>query len=383
MLSPRILILFLVSLVATSLVASAAWYNPFSWRKSKEEILEEQLRAPTPEEEAMAKFKFEEAMEHYNNGKRSKAHNQFEKLAKDYRRTLIAPEALLMKGQIEFEWNRFKDAFETGISVVRRYPDFEGFDRVLAMQFNVATALMEGRRGRMFGFIPKMKTPGKSRGYFETIIIQAPYSAYAPMCLMNVAMVSQNVNEQDYAIDALDRLINFYPNTMFGPEAYFMMGEIFSTLVDGPFYDQSATNKSISFYEDFLILFPDNPFAGQAEDGLAQMREVNAQSKYLLGEWFYKYRNNTTAALVFFNETITVAPNSESAQAARDRIERIRTGGRPPRYGLGITQFWKYIRGQREDVTRSAESIAREQEELQRAQELESEVLPAAPRPQG
>ena len=39
-------------------------------------------------------------------------------------------------------------------------------------------------------------------------------------------------------------------------DAYLKLAETHAALVDGPLYDQGATNEAISYFEDYLILFP-------------------------------------------------------------------------------------------------------------------------------
>ena len=59
------------------------------------------------------------------------------------------------------------------------------------------------------------------------------------------------------------------------------------------------------------------------------MQDLLARSRLNLGDFFYDYRSNNTAALVFYNETITIAPESEAAQEARARIADIQAGVQP------------------------------------------------------
>jgi hypothetical protein len=56
------------------------------------------------------------------------------------------------------------------------------------------------------------------------------------------------------------------------------------------------------------------------------MEDLLARSRLNLGDFFYGYRSNNTAALVFYNETITIAPESEAAEEARARIADIEAG---------------------------------------------------------
>ena len=59
------------------------------------------------------------------------------------------------------------------------------------------------------------------------------------------------------------------------------------------------------------------------------MEYLLARSRLNLADFFYNYRANNTAALVFYNETITIAPESEAAEEARTRIADIEAGVQP------------------------------------------------------
>ncbi len=370
-----------ITLLALAVLATPSyaqwWRDPFGVNQKYGELPPGQ--PATPEQELNAQFLYEDGVANMEAGRYSKAKKKFNEIEKYLERTEIAPDALLMKARVLREQKNFNKAFQAAQRVIIRYPDYPGFNQVIRTQFEIATAMLEGEKGKILKVIPRINNFTRARRFFEIIIRNAPFSDYAAMSLMNISMVSEQIGEEEYAIDALDRLINFYPGSMFGPDAYYMMGEVYASLVDGPFYDQSSTEEAISYFEDFLILFPDNPRNEEAEDGVVRMYEVFAQSKFLLGEFYYRYRNNTTAALVYYNETITVAPTSDSAIDAQKRIERIRDGKPPPRRGIGLAQFWNFRRG--DDNQRDADLIRREQEELDEAEE--TEVIPAVPPPQG
>ena len=107
------------------------------------------------------------------------------------------------------------------------------------------------------------------------------------------------------------------------------MAQTYSNLVNGAEYDQGSTRQAISYYEDFLILFPQNSSLGEVESKLVAMEDLLARSRLNLGDFFYNYRSNNTAALVFYNDTITIAPESEAAEEARARIADIEAGVQP------------------------------------------------------
>ena len=188
---------------------------------------------------------------------------------------------------------------------------------------------MEGARGRILWVFPGFKQYGTSAKQFERIVQNAPYSDYAPLALMNIALVSEKTGESEEAIDALDRLINYYPQSMLAPDAYYNLAQTYSDLVQSYEYDQGSTRRAISYYEDFLILFPTSSYTGEVEANLKHMENLLASSRLNLGDFYYYFRNNNTAALVFYNETITIEPDSDAAAEARLRIQDIEAGVRP------------------------------------------------------
>jgi outer membrane protein assembly factor BamD len=251
------------------------------------------------------------------------------RITRNYAFTESAGEAWFLIGTLWMTRTRWDRAFDAFQKIIEEHPGFEAFDTVIRKQFDCATAMMEGARGRVFWIFPGFRQHEKARTSFEQIVRNAPYSDFAPLALMNAAIVAQRQGKTDAEIDALDRLINFYADSMLAPDAYYALAGSFADLVKGPAYDQGSTREAISYFEDFLILFPRSPDVPSAEAGLSEMLEILAESRLEVGDFYYFYRNNNTAALIFYNEAITVAPQSSTATQARQRIEDIERGVQP------------------------------------------------------
>lgn len=175
---------------------------------------------------------------------------------------------------------------------------------------------------RLMGIFP-YRAYNRSVAHFENIVLNAPFSDLAPFALLNVARIHQHRGNVEDAIDSLDRLINNYPNSILVEQAYLELARTFANLVTGPRYDQGSTREAISYFQDFLILFPDHEQVALAEQGLQVNQDVLAQSRLLIGEFFFRHRSNFRAAEVFFNEAITISPNSPAANRARAYLIRI------------------------------------------------------------
>lgn len=265
---------------------------------------------------------YERALSAQKAGKTRKALRAYKKVYEDYPASAFAAQALYNSGVIYFERQKWKKAFGMFQSILIYHPDFPQFNELVDYQFRIALAAAEGKNTRLLYVIP-YKALNRAVGYFEIVISNAPYSEYAPLALINVALIHQHKGQTAEAIDALDRLINNYPQSLLADDAYLSLAETFATLVQGPDYDQGATREAISYFEDFLILFSNNQDVARAEQGLAEMEDVYARSKLVIGQYYFKYRRWYQAAEIFFNEAITIAPDSAAAASARSYISRI------------------------------------------------------------
>ena len=255
----------------------------------------------------------------------------YNRVVTEYPSSVFAPEALFQKGLIYLQRHQWDSAYKAFDSIVTNYPDYPRFNAVIGKQYQVASFVQEGKRPYVWGWMPWFKDYSKAVDYYEGVLKNAPYSEYAPLALMNIATVARkDLGTPDVAIDALDRLINNYPQSMLAPDAYLEMAGIYTNLVNGAAYDQGSTRDAIRFYQDYLYLYKNGPAATTAQANLDNMMDVYARSKLLLGNFYYYYRNSSRAALIFYNQAITAAPRSPAATEAKAAIAKIRRGVLPP-----------------------------------------------------
>ena len=320
----------LICLAYFSLIGSA---NGFDWNPFKasdpDKPQYEAVIKDDPVANAKAQSLLEKGKSRYEAGHINSANRVFKKIAKKYKDSPAAGEALYLRGLILMEKKRYVKAFNTLQEAVRFHPKFTDYNLLINAQFECATALMDGARGKIFGIIPGFKQEGEAINQFEYIIANAPYGNFAPLSLMNISFIATKRNDSEIAIDALDRLINFYPQSTLAPDAYYNLAKTYADLVKGEDYDQGSTRQAISYYEDLMVLFPENKQIGLVEANLRKMENLLALSRFTLGDFYYFYRNNNTAALTFYNETITLAPESEAAAEAAERIADIEAGVKP------------------------------------------------------
>ena len=275
-------------------------------------------------------------------GSNGSAISAYEKVAKKYPTSVYAPEALYQGGQLRLARRQYFKAFEDFQGLVGLYPNTRRFNDVIGIEYHIAALLLDGAHNRIWGWIPSFANRSKAIQYFEIIVANAPYSDYAPLALMDVARGHQYLGETEEAIDSMDRMINSYPQSVLAPNAYLKLGQLHASISEGPFYDQASTKEAITYYEDFMILFPSDANLPQAARGLDSMKVMLAQSKVKIGDFYFYKRDNYTAARVLYNEAITAYPDSDVARLAKQRLADVdaRASGKP--VAIPRKRFWLF-----------------------------------------
>jgi len=255
----------------------------------------------------------------------SKALRLYKKVSKKYPKNQYSPEAYYRTALIQLERKKIDKAFEALNTIAWVYPNYGSFNETLGEMYKIAVARLETHRDKILWVIPGFKNTDRAVQYFERVVAIAPYSDYAPLSLMNVAKAWSDKNSDSMTIYALDRLVTNYPNSFLTSDAYLKLAQTHYGLIKGPEYDQRATEDAITFFEDFLIQYPENLNVDQAEEGLAGAKNILALSKLKMGDFYYFKRSKYEAAKVLYNEAITIAPRSLTADTARTRLEKIDT----------------------------------------------------------
>ena len=264
----------------------------------------------------------------------------------------IGPESLFRAARIQEERGNWPKAFERLRLIAEAYTEYD-FNKVAGTLMRLAERLAKEKQPRKWGVLPRFRSGEQDRYRLNQIARLARGPKYAPRALMALAEIADKDDEKEEAIDALERLVNLYPDSHYCEKAYFDLAFIHESMVAGPDYDQGATLKALNFYEDYLILYETAPpksrhetnddlaarqvaakeRLAKAEGGRRRMREVLSASKLKVGRYVEKYGKyfivrwrelGDGPALQFYSEAVTVAPDSESAREAEVRMAKLR-----------------------------------------------------------
>jgi tetratricopeptide (TPR) repeat protein len=266
----------------------------------------------------------------------------------------VGPESLYRAANLREQSGDWQKAFEHLRLIAEAYTDYD-FERVAESLMRIAERLAKEKLPRKWGVLPRFRSGSQDRLRLNQIAGLARGPRFAPRALMALSEIALKDNKEEEAVDALERLTNLYPDNYLCEEAYFILAKIFEDRVAGPSYDQGATLKALNFYEDYLILFSKSPPQSQheeledyqirlkearervllAEVGRKKMRETLAASKVEVGEYVEKYGKyylvnwkdlGNRPALQFYNEAITIAPESKAAREAENKVAELRSG---------------------------------------------------------
>ncbi len=301
-----------------------AQVNTLKWTpETGYESAQADLSGLLPEEQRNILRLMNEARAAEEKGSYGSAVRKFKRVSKKYPKSQYSPEAFYRRAVIALEQNKIDKAFEAFNTIAWAYPNYGSFNETLGEMYKIAVARLETHRDKILFVIPGFKNTDRAIQYFEKIVMIAPYSDYAPLSLMNVAKAWSDKKNDTMTIYALDRLVTNYPTSFLASDAYLKLAQTHYSLIDGPEYDQRATDDAITFFEDFLIQYPENQNVAQAEDGLTGARNIMSLSKIKMGDFYNFKRSRFKAAQILYNEAITIDPLSQSAEIARTRLERI------------------------------------------------------------
>lgn len=291
------------------------------------------LKSPTRETEALNYFELGYQAEINQNWE--EALKRYDYICRYFLETEIAPKTFHRSGLLLKKLGKWEKAFEKLKFVTKNYVDYEQYNEVLNEEFEVACLLMKSyRRKGSWRCIDFFKDAAPTIECFKHIVNTAPRSEYAAQALYLIAQLEFERNEKVKSIEALDRIIADYPDSIWLPEAYFLEAKVYLSFVVSAQNDQGMTLKAIHCCEDFLRLFNNNPKlsdkTGEVKQLLYEAEALYAKSRLVLGDFYLYRRSYPQGAILFYNEARMLAPNSDVAIQADHNIDFAHSGTPAP-----------------------------------------------------
>ncbi len=327
----RSAVLLSAAFCVTTAQAEVVWTPENRWQVKGGVLAEVAGDGEKPAVRQTAQSMLNEAARLQAEGSFHDALNGYEEIIDLYPGSTFAAEALFQSSVIYRQRAQFEKSFKGLQELLRLYPDYPRFNAVIEEQNTVALAIKAGERPMLGGWLPWFKDYALGLNYFEEVQRNAPYGPLATPALLNKGELALQIDREEEAIFAFERIINYYPRSPLTPTAYLALAQTYAGRSMGEEWDQGSTVEALNYYNDFLALFPQDARAESALQKSEELRENLAKTRLDMGRFYYERRNNARAAAIFFNEAITAAPETATAMEARQLLAAIQSGKKADR----------------------------------------------------
>lgn len=238
----------------------------------------------------------------------------------------FASESGFVMGKAYFELKQFEYANECFTAYLKEASP-KHFEEAIVYKFEIAELFAHGAKKRLFGS-PKMPAwvPAKEDAIkiYDEVIASMPHSDIAVTSLLQKAKLQAYFEDFKPSIETLDLLIRRFPKHDLAAESYLEKNRVYLTQcqmqnLDPDFLDLVDVNL-----KKFKDAFPREPRIAEAEQIAQNIEELFAQNLFETGCFFAKTKK-VPASLLYFNKVISKYPNTEAAQAAREKMETLQT----------------------------------------------------------
>lgn len=207
---------------------------------------------------------------------------------------------------------------------IENYPDTTYFNDILQKQYEIGNMFLAGERLRVWS-IPTFPSMDKTVEIYETVIKNGPYSDIAPLAQMKIGFAREKQKNFKAAIEAYENLIRKYPGSDLVDDAQFQIGFAYMTAASAAEYDQTSTRRAITAFQDYLTRYPKSEKIEQAQANIDKLRGEQARGLFNIAR-YYDWKNESTSALIYYNEVIQKYPESDLAKRALERAEQLNGG---------------------------------------------------------
>jgi len=215
-------------------------------------------------------------------------------------------------------------AFKEFQKTIEDYPDTPYFNEILQKEYEIGNMFLAGERLRVWS-VPTFPSMDKTVEIYQTVIKNGPYSDIAPLAQMKIGFAREKQKNYKAAIEAYENLIRKYPNSDLVDDAQFQIGFAYMSAARAADYDQTATRRAITAYQDYLTRYPKSEKVEQAQADIDKLQAEQARGLFNIAR-YYDWKNESTSAVIYYNEVIQKYPESDLAKQAKERVEQLNGG---------------------------------------------------------
>jgi len=303
----------------------------------------------------------EQAKKLYDDKEYDKAASLFNLVVRKYRNSSLREDAMFMRGEAEYQQQKYAKAQDTYSELVKDYPSTRYLDAVSRRNFRIAQKWLgfeeamttddiqpvnfddiratpppkpndesswdPSRRLPIFpNFTDKSRplfdTKGRALEALKSIWLNNPTGALADDAIMLTA--SHYLAKQDYqeADRYFTMLRNEYPKSMHLQNAFLLGSHVKLLNYQGADYSDKDLVKSEELKKSTLRMFADDVNQNRLKTELKEIEELRAKQDFNQAQ-YYTRRNNIEGALIYYQLVIDEYPHTSFAERARAQIKEL------------------------------------------------------------
>ncbi len=226
-------------------------------------------------------------------------------------------EAQYKVGEMYEHLTKYWDAYKAYKKMVEETASNQYWDLAIERMFAIGNVYLAGQHQMMWK-IPMPADMNKVVEIYQTIIKAAPFGPYAPLATFHCGLAREKQKKWPEAVKYYDEILDKYPKNDLIDDAQYQIGYVWSKAARQPEYDQTAAQKGIEAFQDYLARFKRSDKTEQATENIAMLQQRLSGGSLSVAK-FYDKAGNYPAALVYYNEVLTQTPDSPAGQEARQR----------------------------------------------------------------
>ena len=253
------------------------------------------------------------------------ASKQFRIVTGNFPKSTYAQDAFYYLGIAEFELEEYDFANEAFSDYLKAKNNPKHFQEAIEYKFKIAQNLASGCKRRFLGTrrLPKWAS-GRTLALkiYDEVIASLSSHELAAQALFAKGNLHWELQYYRPAIDDFQLLIKRFPKNELVPDAYVSISHIYLEMSAYELQNPDILNFAEMNLKKFRTAFPREERLGEVERDLEDIKETYALGLYETGR-FYERTSKPTASLIYYKNTLKQFPNTEVAQSAKDRIQKL------------------------------------------------------------
>ncbi|MBN2182049.1 MAG: tetratricopeptide repeat protein [Sedimentisphaerales bacterium] len=267
-----------------------------------------------------------EAKKLVNTGQTKAARKAFERLKKQFPEIAGADLDKYIKAELLLSQRKLTRAARTYDKLLINYPQTKLRTASLERMFAIGTAYLGGQKKRVLWLLD---ISGNAEGIRVMEKVTDHAGIDSEMGLEAAVAVARNYEKRNKFQEAYlkwwEISLEWQTGTIYR-DALLGMAQAKQAIYNDhpeakrPFYDASCLKSAKSYYEKFQLIYPEEAKELGIEKILEEIYEQLAYKEYIIGRYYQKTGNKTSANL-YYNMVVSNSPESAAADLAEDMLD--------------------------------------------------------------